>query len=153
MDGPAAVIEAFLDDAEIEYVRTAPNQWATMLRGERKLTIPVALTIRADVLHLESFFMRAPQENQARFFEMLLRRNARAYGIAFALDVVGDVYLVGARATAGLSQDELDRILGAVVTEADGLFMAAIEVGFESYLAADRRWRAASGTEQKPPPS
>ena len=117
-----------------------------MLRGERKLTIPVALTIRGDVLHIESFFMRRPQENLDRFYEMLLRRNARSFTVAFALDGVGDVYLVGQRGAAGLTEDEMDRILGAVMIEADGSFDAAIEIGFASYLAADRRWREATGT-------
>lgn len=153
MGDAVATIESFLDGAGIEYVRTAPGQWAAMLRGERKLTIPVAITIRGDVLHLESFFMRHPQENLDRFYELLLRRNARAYGVAFALDGVGDVYLVGARATAGLDEDELDRILGAVITEADGLFMTAIEIGFETYLEADRKWRATSDTSPEPPSS
>lgn len=146
------VVAAFLEDAGIEHVRTGPASWAGMLRGERKHTIPISLTIRGDVLHVESFFMRRPQENLDRFYALLLRRNARAYGIAFTLDGIGDVYLVGQRSADGLTAAELDRIVGSILTEADGLFDAAIELGFESYLAADRAWRERSGTPPQPPP-
>jgi hypothetical protein len=92
--------------------------------------------------------MRRPQENADRFYELLLRRNARAYGVHFAVDADGDVYLAGRRAAAGLDEDEMDRIVGSILIEADGLFDAAIEVGFASYLEADRAWRArAAGSE------
>jgi len=90
----------------------------------------------------ESFFMRRPQENKDAFYELLLRRNARAYGVHFAVDAEGDVFLVGARAAAGLDIDELDRIVGSILIEADGLFNAAISIGFKSYLEADMAWRA-----------
>ena len=66
--------------------------------------------------------------------ELQLRRNARAYGVHFAVDAQGDVFLVGARAAAGLDVDELDRIVGSILIEADGMFNAAIEIGFKSYL-------------------
>jgi len=145
------VIESYLRDAGIEHARAADHRWVAMLRGERKLTIPLSLTIRGDVLHIESFFMRRPQENLDRFYEMLLRRNARSFGVAFALDGIGDVYLVGRRGVEGLTEGELDRILGAVLIEADGLFDAAIEIGFATYLSADRRWREATGTLPAPP--
>ena len=96
MEAPERVIDAFFRDARIEAVRTAPGQWAAMLRGERKLTIPVAFTIRGETLHIESFFMRHPQDNLDRFYELLLRRNARAYGIAFALVAVVQGTIVSA---------------------------------------------------------
>ncbi|TMK51019.1 MAG: hypothetical protein E6G59_09250 [Actinobacteria bacterium] len=33
-------------------------------------------------------------------------------------------------------------IVGSILIEADGLFNAAIEIGFKSYLEADMAWRA-----------
>ena len=142
MAGAAETIERFFEQADIPYKRVGEGQWAAQLSGDRKHTIPLGVALSGDRVVFESFFMRRPQENPAAFYEMLLRRNARAYGVHFALDPQGDVFLVGARAAKGLDADELDRIIGSLLIEADGLFNAAIEVGFKSYLEADMAWRA-----------
>lgn len=138
----ASVLESFLDESSIAYERAGEGVWALQISGDRKLTIPIVVAVTGDRVTFESFFMRRPQENIVAFYELLLRRNRRSYGIAFSLDAEGDVFLVCRRAIAGLDAAELDRIIGAFLTEADGLFNAAIAVGFESYLAADLRWRA-----------
>ncbi len=140
---PAATIERFLTQSEIPFERIASGRWAAMVRGERKLTIPIVISVTGRRVTFDSFFMRRPHENAADFYELLLRRNLRAYGVAFALDADGDCHLIGQRPVDGLTEDELDRIVGSILTEADGLFNAAIAIGFESYLAADMRWRAA----------
>lgn len=137
------VVERFLSSNGIPFQASAENRWTASLRGERKLAIPLQIAIVGDAFVLESFFMRRPQENVAGFYELLLKRNLRAYGVHFALDATGDVYLVAHRSAEGLDDAELDRIVGALLVEADGLFDAAIEIGFASYLEADRRWRAA----------
>ena len=135
-------VQQFLEHAGIAHKRIDDTHWVAQLAGERKLAIPLAISITGGRVGFESFFMRRPQENEDRFYELLLRRNARTYGVHFALDAIGDVYLVGACPTAGLDEDELDRIVGSILVEADGMFNAAIEVGFATYLEADRRWRA-----------
>jgi len=142
MASVAETIERFFEQADIQYKLLAEGQWAAQLRGERKHTIPLGIALSGDRVVFESFFMRRPQENKDAFYELLLRRNARAYGVHFAVDAEGDVFLVGARAAAGLDIDELDRIVGSILIEADGLFNAAISIGFKSYLEADMAWRA-----------
>jgi putative sensory transduction regulator len=142
MASPAETIEHFFEQAGIHFKRVGDTQWAAQLQGESKLTIPLGIALSGGRMVFESFFMRRPQENREAFYELLLRRNARAYGVHFALDAQGDVFLVGARAAAGLDVDELDRIVGAILIEADGLFNAAISIGFKSYLEADMAWRA-----------
>ena len=145
MAGPAEAIEAFFEHAGVPYKRVAEGQWAAQLRGERKHTIPLGIALVGDRVVFESFFMRRPQEAHDDFYEMLLRRNMRAYGVHFALDAQGDVFIVGARGATGLDEEELDKIVGSILIEADGLFDAAIAVGFKSYLAADMAWRARGG--------
>jgi hypothetical protein len=145
MSGAAETIEHFLENAEITFKRVADGQWAAQLHGERKHTIPLGIALSGDRVIFESFFMRRPQENRDDFYELLLRRNMRAYGVHFAVDAQGDVFLVGARAAAGLDENELDRIIGSILIEADGLFDAAISIGFKTYLEADMAWRARSG--------
>ena len=140
-DDTHAILERFLTAADLPHERIDDARWVLQMRGERKLTIPVTITVRAERVTFESFFMRHPQENHDDFYAMLLRRNARASGIAFALDADGDVYLVGAHPRAAIDDAELDRIMGAILVEADGMFTPAIELGFASYLARDRAWR------------
>jgi hypothetical protein len=145
MSGAAETIDLFLENAEIPFKRVADGQWAAQLHGERKHTIPLGIALSGDRVIFESFFMRRPQENRDDFYELLLRRNMRAYGVHFAVDAQGDVFLVGARAAAGLDENELDRIIGSILIEADGLFDAAISIGFKTYLEADMAWRARGG--------
>jgi hypothetical protein len=146
MSGAAEAIEHFLENAEIPFKRVADGQWAGQLNGERKHTIPFGIALSGDRVIFESFFMRRPQENLVDFYELLLRRNMRTYGVHFAVDAQGDVFLVGARAAAGLDENELDRIVGSILIEADGLFDAAISIGFKTYLEADMAWRARGAT-------
>jgi putative sensory transduction regulator len=144
----AAVVEGFLERSEIPFARAGEGRWSFQLKGDRKLTIPVGIAVSGDRVVFESFFMRRPQENADQFYGLLLQRNMRAYGVHFAVDPIGDVYIVGQRALRGLDEDELDRIVGAILIEADGLFDAAIAIGFQTYLEADMRWRAAEAARQ-----
>jgi putative sensory transduction regulator len=144
--GIAETIERFFTAAEIPFKRVSDTEWGAQLRGERKLTIPLGIAISGDRVLFESFFMRRPQENADRFYEMLLRRNARAFGVHFAVDAQGDVFLVGGWPAEALTEDALDRIVGSVLIESDGLFEAAINIGFETYFKADMAWRARGGS-------
>lgn len=144
---PAELIGAFLTDAEITHRRIDEHSFALSLRGEHRHAIAITLRLHDTHLQLESFFMRAPQDNRDAFFEMCLHRNARAPGIGFALDNDGDVFLVGRLARAAIDARALDALLGAVLIESDGMFQRAIETGFATYLEADMAWRARSDAE------
>jgi len=133
-----AVVEHFLTDRGIEFVR-AGNQFSFVLSGENKHRIPVGLALRADGVRLESFFMRAPRENQSEAYRLLLSRNARSRAVWFALDADGDVFLLGQ--SAAVNEAELDRLVGELLTTADAIFMPALSLGFAEYLAADLAWR------------
>lgn len=141
-------IAAFLTRSEIAHVRPDPHTFALAIAGEHRLRIEVTLTVHTDDVSLTSFFMRAPRENREAFYAMCLARNARARAIAFALDADGDVFLVGRLPCAALDDDALDRWLGAVLVESDGMFQTAMETGFASYLEADLAWRAAQSPER-----
>lgn len=143
MAGPAEVVESYLRDRDIRCERPSESDWVLQLRGEKKHSITVLLALRERTLALESFFMRRPAENHAELYGLLLRANMRTYGIRFALDDIGDIFIVTRLPLQAVTEEELDRLLGAVLTTADELFMPAIEVGFASYLARDLAWRAA----------
>jgi len=143
----SAIIEGFLRDRGIEFVRVGDG-FSMVLAGEHKHRIPVALTIRADGLRLESFFLRAPRENHEQAYRLLLSRNARSRSVWFALDADGDVFLLGHASTAG--EEDLDRLIGEVLSTADAMFMPALSLGFAEYLAYDMAWRAKQGGDAEP---
>ena len=145
MTDAAATITSYLDERDIRYERVGSSDWAIQLRGEKKLSITVLFALRERTLQVESFFIRRPAENHADLYRLLLRTNVRIYGVRFALDDIGDVYLVGRFPVESVTDEELDRVLGAIFSISDELFMPAIEIGFESYLKRDMAWRAAQG--------
>lgn len=145
----AGAIESFLQHNEIASVRTAPATWALSIPGEAKHQIAVLIALGEQTLRAESFFMRRPLENEAAFYALLLRWNRRATPARFAIDDLGDVYIAAEIPVSAVSETELDRLLGAVVTASEETFVPALEVGFTTYLAADRAWREKAASRSK----
>jgi len=67
------------------------------------------------------------------------------YGCAFAIDAVGDVYLTGRTPLHAVTEDELDRLLGAILTYADENFDTMLEIGFSSAIRREWAWRVSRG--------
>jgi hypothetical protein len=103
------------------------------------------LIVGAHSLHVEAFFCRQPDENHAVFYRFLLERGGRMFGVHFALDETGDVYLVGRLPLASISPDEIDRILGCVLEYSDSNFDQALMLGFASAIRKERAWRVKRG--------
>ncbi|HSV65462.1 MAG TPA: YbjN domain-containing protein [Mycobacteriales bacterium] len=139
------LIQATLDDRGLEYERYGPGDVVVKLPGTRKLATMCRLEVGAHALLLEAFVMRRPDENREQLFDFLLRRNARMYGVAFCVDKVGDVYLTGRVARHAVTPDELDRLLGAVLTYADENFNQMLEIGFGSSIRREWEWRVKRG--------
>ncbi len=64
-------------------------------RARRSCRPPVRLDVGAHALGVHAFVCRRPDENHERVYEWLLQRNLRMYGVAFAVDRLGDIYLDG----------------------------------------------------------
>ncbi len=73
----------------------SPAAFLVRLEGQHKLATMTWLIAGQHSLQVEAFFCRQPDENHAGFYRFLLERNARMYGVHFALDRTGDVYLTG----------------------------------------------------------
>jgi hypothetical protein len=140
-----AAIEATLAELELEHEQPAPDSYLVRLPGQRKLATMTWLIVGSHSLHVEAFFCRQPDENHARFYRFLLERNGRMYGVHFAVDPVGDVYLVGRIPLAGVTGAELDRLLGCVLTYSDENFNSALAIGFESSIRREWAWRVSRG--------
>jgi hypothetical protein len=151
----AAVVDAWFDgqhelEVERETYDGRARTWFTVLRGERKRTIPVYLELGSRHLLVESFFMQAPDENAAEVYTHLLRRNLRTYLLRFALHESGDVLLVGLLPLAAVTPEEVDRLLGQLLLAADETFDVALRLGFASYIEREQAWRARVGAPRNP---
>src|SRR4051812_29777226 len=139
------LIERVLTERELEWEPTGEGSYVVTLPGTHKLKTACNLIIGEHALRVEAFVMRQPDENREELWSWLLRRNARMYGVAFATDTVGDVYLMGRVALAGVDADELDRLLGSVLTYADESFDPMLEIGFGSAIRREWEWRVKRG--------
>ncbi|WDZ85516.1 YbjN domain-containing protein [Micromonospora cathayae] len=141
----AALIEAYCAERELETEPTGPTSYAVTLPGTHKLKTICNLIVGEHALRVEAFVMRQPDERREELWAWLLQRNARMYGVAFSIDAVGDVYLTGRVNLAGLDADELDRLLGAVLTYADESFDTMLEIGFGTAIRREWEWRVKRG--------
>ncbi|GAA3471968.1 YbjN domain-containing protein [Nonomuraea roseola] len=139
------MLEAALKSAEVSFEETRPGAFLVKLPGQHKLATMTWLIVGDQALHVEAFFCRQPDENHAEFYKWLLGKNGGMYGVHFAVDPVGDVYLVGRVPLAAISEEELDRLLGCVLTYADEWFDRALELGFASSIRREWEWRAKRG--------
>ncbi|MDG4773180.1 YbjN domain-containing protein [Solwaraspora sp. WMMD792] len=141
----AALIEAVCADRELSWEPTGDLSYAVTLPGTHKLKTVCNLIVGEQALRIEAFVMRQPDERRTELWTWLLQRNARMYGVAFSIDAVGDIYLTGRVGLAGITEDELDRILGSVLTYADESFDAMLEIGFGSAIRREWEWRVKRG--------
>lgn len=141
----AHLIDQTLRDREIEYSRASADTFVAILPGERKLKTTVSLTLGRHALRFECFVCRQPDENHLSVYRFLLRRNRRLYTVAYTLDRVGDIYLVGRLAMGSVTAEELDRVLGQVLATVDGDFNTLLELGFAEAIRREWRWRVSRG--------
>jgi hypothetical protein len=94
---------------------------------------------------LHAFVCRKPDENFEGVYRWLLERNMRMFGVAFALDAVGDIFLDARLPLSVVTTEELDRLLGSVLTYADESFNQILELGFATSIRKEWEWRIAHG--------
>ena len=149
MTEPSEIIRGWLRDNDLEWeefgAETGEVTFSFSLPGEKKLQTPVRLDLGRHALGVHAFVCRHPDENFEGVYRWLLERNLRLYGVAFALDRLGDIYLDGRLPLATVSPDELDRLLGSVLTYADESFNVILELGFASSIRKEWEWRKLRG--------
>ena len=138
-------IQAALDSLGLTYEHPEPGAYLVRLAGEHKLVTLTWLIAGEHSLQVEAFFCRQPDENHAAFYRFLLERNARMYGVHFALDRTGDVYLTGRLPLSATSEAEIDTLLGCVLTYSDETFNEALRIGFASAILREWAWREKRG--------
>lgn len=138
-------VRAHLVENGIEHEEIGKTSFSLSLPGEKKLQTPVRLDVGPHALGVHAFVCRNPDENHARVYRWLLERNLRMYAVSFAVDRYGDIYLEARLPLSSVSDDELDRILGSVLSNADESFNAILELGFASSIRKEWEWRISRG--------
>ncbi len=129
----------------VEWENPSPGHYVIKLPGTRKLSTTCSLVVGRHSLSVNAFVIRRPDENHAEVHRWLLERNSRLFGVAYAIDQLGDIYLAGKLPLAAVTADELDRVLGAVLEQADGSFNLLLEKGFATAIRKEYAWRTARG--------
>ncbi|MDP9444234.1 MAG: YbjN domain-containing protein [Actinomycetota bacterium] len=134
-----------LEGSDLEYSRPDEHLFAVTLPGTRKLTTQTQLHVGEHALAVHAFVARNPDENHEAVYRWLLERNLRMYAVAFGVDHSGDIYLDGRLPLHAVNADEVDRLLGSVLTYADESFNAILELGFATAIRKEWRWRRERG--------
>ncbi len=140
-----SVVRSFLSEGELEWEELSEGVFSVTLPGERKLQTPCRLDVGPHSLAVHAFVCRNPDENHERVYRWLLERNLKLYGVSFAVDHHGDIYLDGRLPLSSVTPSELDRLLGAVLTYADESFNTILELGFASSIRKEWEWRVSRG--------
>ena len=148
MTDPGAAAETLrqvFTEQALEWTELDRGVFTVVLPGERKLQTPCRFDVGAHALAVHAFVARRPDENHERVYRWLLERNLKLYGVAFAVDHTGDIYLDGRLPLSAVTPAEIDRLLGAVLSYSDESFNTILELGFASSIRREWEWRRSRG--------
>ena len=137
-------IADFLQSEGIDFEQDG-NSFLITLKGEKKLQIHCALIVGDHSLSINAFVIRKPDENEDQVHHWCMSKNAAMYGLAFAMNQLGDIYLVGRLPLEAVTATELDRILGSVLQYSDSSFNPLLEIGFANAIRREWAWRLSRG--------
>ncbi len=140
-----ATIAAALHEMDVDHHRREAGQFLVTLPGTNRLETHCWLLVRGHSLFVQAFVCRQPDEDHDVVYRFMLQRNARLYGVHYALDRIGDIHLIGRIGLHAVTATELDRVLGQVLEAADGDFNVLLELGFASSIRREHAWRQQRG--------
>ncbi len=140
----AIEIEKFLAVSELSFTRTE-DIFIVTIPGTHKLSTTCSMSVGTSALTLNAFVSRRPDENHEEVYRWLLERNLKMYGVYFAVDNLGDIYLAGRVPLSCIDEAELDRLIGCVSQYSDGAFNTILELGFATAIRKEWEWRVSRG--------
>jgi len=137
-------IEKFLIDSQLSYSQN-DNIFIVTIPGTHKLSTTASISVGTTALTLNAFVSRKPDENHEEVYRWLMERNLKMYGVTFALDNLGDIYLAGRIPLRAIDETELDRLIGCISQYSDGAFNTILEMGFATAIRKEWAWRISRG--------
>jgi len=138
-------LRSTLESSDLEWEEIEVGVFTVVLPGEKKLQTPCRLDVGEHALGVHAFVARNPDENHERVYRWLLERNLKMYGVAFAVDHLGDIYLDGRLPLSTVTSDEIDRLLGSVLSYSDESFNTILGLGFATSIRKEWDWRRSRG--------
>ena len=145
----AGIVARALAGMDAPFVREGDDAFLVTLPGVRRHRTLVWLVVGAHELLVESFVCRKPDENHEEVYRYLLQRNASLRTVAYAVDAVGDIHLVGRLGRDSVTPEEIDTLLGVVLETSDSDFNPILERGFASAIRREWAWRTSRGDSVK----
>ena len=142
---PREVIEDFLTSHDLDFDRQGENTFMVTLPGEKKLQTHCALVVGDHSLSINAFVIRKPDTHEDAVHKWCMTKNASMYGIAFAINELGDIYLVGRLPLDAVNVQEIDRLIGSVLQYSDSSFNPLLELGFADAIRREWAWRVSRG--------
>ena len=124
---PRDVIEDFLQSHDLDFEKKDGKTFMVTLPGEKKLQTHCALVVGDHSLSINAFVIRKPDTREDAVHKWCMAKNASMYGIAFAINELGDIYLVGRLPLPAVTAQELDRLIGSVLQYSDSSFNPLLE--------------------------
>jgi len=135
----AGVIDAWaqrqIDEPWVAHVERGEgdeHRWFIRVNGEEKSVFSVWFLLRQRSLLAETYVLPAPEENAAKVYEYVLRRNMSMYGMSFAIGEEDAIYLKGEVHNRDITDRELDRLLGTAYLQTEQCFRPAMRLAFAS---------------------
>ena len=134
---PTEVILEFLESHDLSFEQSNLNTFLITLPGEKKQQTHCALVIGDHSLSINAFVIRKPDENEDQVHAWCLQKNAGLYGIAFAINELRDIYLVGRLPLTAVTNQEIDRIIGSVLQVADSSLIHYLRLAFPAQFVGN----------------
>ena len=142
---PRIIIEEFLDSHDLEFEKKDSDTFLITLPGEKKLQTHCALIVGNHSLSINAFVIRKPDDNEAEVHAWCMAKNASLYGVAFAINDVRDIFIVGRLPLSAVTDQEIDRLIGTVLQISDASFNPLLELGFANAIRREWAWRISRG--------
>lgn len=139
------ILGEYFDESKISHEFLDKSTLLVTIPGEKKLYTNAIFKVSEKTLSVNAFVIRKPDQNSEKVHEWLLRHNAANYLLSYALNELGDVYLVGRLPIDIVTRDEVDRIIGAIHEYCDSSFNILLELGFEDAIRREWAWRISRG--------
>lgn len=142
-------LERILAELDVPYVRERDDAFLVTLPGERRHRTLVWLLVGVHELLVESFVCRQPDSNHEGVYRYLLQRNGSLRSVAYTVDAVGDIHLVGRLGLGSVTPAEINTLLGVILEASDADFNAILERGFADAIRREWAWRTSRGESVK----
>lgn len=138
-------VTSYLSEQELAFELAGEKTVVVSLPGTNKQFVNVVMTIGDTIFKIESFVARNPDENHEAVYRWILEQNRKLLVINYCLDHLGDIYLSGTLPIDTVDLDQIDQLLGVMLSTSDNSFNMLLELGFKTAIEREWAWRTSKG--------